>query len=80
MNQTPNNSIKCSVSNCAHHCGGLRPDCGCIADLLFRDCLIFATEHEASDPFRAGGFLYAGKIFTSEEAKTSCHVVHLTLS
>ncbi|WP_297202171.1 DUF1540 domain-containing protein [uncultured Flavonifractor sp.] len=22
MNQTPNNSIKCSVSNCAHHCGG----------------------------------------------------------
>ena len=22
MNQTPNNSIKCSVTNCAHHCGG----------------------------------------------------------
>ena len=22
MNQTPNNSIKCSVSSCAHHCQG----------------------------------------------------------
>jgi len=22
MNQTPNNSIKCSVTNCAHHCNG----------------------------------------------------------
>lgn len=22
MNQTPNNSIKCSVTSCAHHCQG----------------------------------------------------------